>query len=140
MISKFANFFRNFISSRQFWLLPLLYLVFLFVMSSFPADSNDKISGIYLPEYIQNMLHLPLFSILTALWIKAFINRGIKIHKAFVYAIAISLFYALFEELFQHFIPGRFADLQDIILDFLGCFAAVYIYKFFLSRKQAVII
>lgn len=43
--------------------IPIMYMLFIFFLSSIPAD-NNKLGVITLTPSIQNVLHIPLFGIL----------------------------------------------------------------------------
>lgn len=69
---------------------------------------------------LQNLLHIPLFGLLQFLWLKAFAKHGIPGRKIIVTCLAISLSFGCLDELHQMFVPGRYASLMDIFLNFTG--------------------
>jgi len=127
---------KNMISKHNLYLLPLLYMAGLFCVNTLAPDSNERIAGIYLSRYLQDSLHIPIYTGLFMLWVIAFANRGLLSGAAVRLAVAITVGYGIFEEISQVFIPGRFGSVGDVLLDAIGCFLGLIVYKRFKTFKS----
>lgn len=121
-------------------LLPFAYMAGVFFISSIPDRSRIdepavQISWDWLPELLQNALHVPLFGALALLWgwsLSAW-NACARVETALVIAIAGS--YAVLDELHQATVPGRQGTLQDVLLDLVGVITGAWIWRRLLSRR-----
>ena len=107
-------------------LIPALYMMFIFILSSIPGQAFEPI---LISSIITNLLHIPLFGLLAFLWMKAFDNKKVALNKAIIYTVIITIVYAAFDEFHQSFVPGRDASIGDLFLDTLGCIVGIYIYS-----------
>lgn len=57
--------------------------------------------------------------------------------KALLISLALCALYAAFDELHQHFVPGRSGQLDDVLLDACGSFCGILVcaFCFFLCRR-----
>ena len=115
--------------NRKSIILPILYMVFLFSISSIPIKTGDVLEAKNLISHIiQNLLHVPAYGLLAFLWVKAFNKRELSFRKALVFAVAITLFFSAFTELHQQFVPGRYATFGDFLLNAIGCVSGLFVY------------
>lgn len=112
-------------SNRKVVIHSILYMVFIFLLSSIP-DTGEKI---YISATLQNLLHIPLFGILAFLWMRAFYCNKFAIADAIKYTLIITLTYSVFDEFHQYFVPGRDASIIDVGLDMVGCIAGTFVYR-----------
>jgi len=112
-------------SNRKVVIHSILYMGFIFILSSIP-DTDDKI---YISVTLQNLLHTPLFGILAFLWMRAFWYNKFNIRDAIKYTLIITIAYSVFDEFHQYFVPGRQASIIDVGLDLIGCIAGTFIYR-----------
>ena len=112
-------------------LLPIAYMLFIFILSSIPADlGNGENHGIlYLKPEVQNLFHIPLFAPLSFLWLMCYRRRGHSLKRSFLFALSITISYAFFDELHQYYIPGRFTSITDIGFDLIGAAIGVIAYS-----------
>ena len=116
---------------KLFW--PVALMAAIFLLSSFPgvSRSNQPWLVIDLNPTVQNALHIPLFGLLQWLWLRALTRPGRALLVAIVLAALITIGYGCLDEFHQSFVPGRYASLQDILLDTFGvgagtlCFLAM---------------
>lgn len=105
------------------WSLPLFVLVFLVVSIGFLIQSPSSVSAARF-EHADKIAHFVLFFILAATMHLAFAPR--------VWLGLMLLFgYGLVIEWIQYHIPGRGAELMDLIADMLGA-VSFYLLLFFL--------
>ena len=110
--------FSQLIKKKVFyWLLVIVYMSFIFYISSLPGTHLITKISIY-----DKILHVVEFFILAALLYKCFDiadNKALRENRYFL-AITITIIYAISDEFHQSFVPGRVADLNDIIADAFG--------------------
>lgn len=98
-------------------------MMLIFILSSIPVELEnieDKRGILYRNPEIQNMLHLPVFAVLSSLWIVAYRQRESSIKKSVLCALSITIFYGFVDEYHQYYVPGRFMSLTDICFDVVG--------------------
>lgn len=121
-------------------LLVILWMIFIFVMSSFDATSssnqsnfiidiitsiiNIKDTGL-LSLIIRKLAHFTEYFILGIL----VINLITRYDKKIIIAILLCIIYATSDEIHQIFVPGRSCQITDIMIDSLGSIMGIYLYK-----------
>jgi VanZ family protein len=77
------------------------------------------------------MLHFLAYALLGALFLRAFKTSRIKnnIRLMLILSFLLSSLYGISDEIHQHFVPYRSADLMDVLADMLGALMGVYIYR-----------
>jgi len=115
--------------SKNFWIVRITYMLLVFILSSIPMDSGseDNAHKDWLSD-VQNILHVPLFALLSFLWIIAYRGRGHKIKRAVSMGLSITIVYSLLDESHQYYVPGRFMSVADVSLDAIGAFLGGGIY------------
>jgi VanZ family protein len=106
-------------------------MVIIFIFSSIPVDLENieyKQGILYLKPEIQNLLHVPVFALLSLLWIITYRQRGNVTRKSVLRALCITIFYGFVDEYHQYYVPGRFMSVIDICFDIVGSFLGVTIY------------
>ncbi|MHA1942406.1 MAG: VanZ family protein [Candidatus Hodarchaeales archaeon] len=74
---------------------------------------------------ITNILHIPAFTVLFILWFGALKGLQLAKGRCYVYALIISIFYGVFLEVYQGFVPGRYPSLLDVVLNASGIWVGV---------------
>ncbi len=118
--------------------LPLiLFLVFIFVMSSLPGESISDISF----EVSDKILHAGAYFVLYFLFHHSLSNQEkfqfIK-ENAFLFAFLFTVLYAASDEFHQMYNPTRNADVYDLVADAVGgliAYIAAKLLIFFKDRK-----
>ena len=121
-------------------LLVILWMILIFVMSSFDASSssnqsnfiidiitsiiNIKDTGL-LSLIIRKLAHFTEYFILGLL----VINLITRYDKKIIIAILLCIIYATSDEIHQIFVPGRSCQITDIMIDSLGSIMGIYLYK-----------
>ncbi len=96
---------------------PLALMGLIFYLSAQPAVGPD------LPGWTRVIAHFTEFALLAALWVWALAPRIGR--RAFAAAAAISLAYAISDELHQGFVAGRDSDPFDVLVDAAGIAFAI---------------
>jgi len=126
--------YKNFLF---YWFPVLLYCLLIYIQSSYPAPESVP----QLP-YIDKVLHLAAYAVLGALFCRALKTLSIKNHVKLVMILSILLssLYGISDEIHQHFVPSRNADVMDALANTLGSILGVYLYQYFwlerLSKAQ----
>ena len=105
----------------KYWLPVYLYLILIFYFSSQPVipASSFLAERFYVRPYIQHIL--------------IYTGLALTIHRAANYSrnnsnflvIFSTTLYGITDEIHQHFVPGRFFQFSDILMDFSGAVLAL---------------
>ncbi|MBI2136539.1 VanZ family protein [Candidatus Woesearchaeota archaeon] len=105
-----------------YWLPVIIYMYLIFYLSSIPG--TDVTAKIFINDKI---LHGIEFFILAVLLYRCFNNaknRRIKENR-YILAISLAILYAVSDEFHQSFVPGRAADIIDVIADSIGAVSII---------------
>jgi VanZ family protein len=131
MILNKSNELKNFLI---YWLPIILYCLLIFIQSSYPSIERT-------PElpHLDKMLHFVAYALLGALFLRAFKTSRIKNNARFILILSVllSFLYGISDEIHQHFVPYRSADLMDVLADMLGGLMGVYIYHAIAGKTTA---
>lgn len=129
-------------------ILVLIWMIIIFIMSSFNAEDSANqsnfilniISNIFnienvklLSLIIRKLAHFTEYLILGLLTINM-LNKN-DISKKYILSILICIIYATSDEIHQIFVPGRACQLRDILIDSIGSITGIYLYKLLIKRK-----
>lgn len=106
-------------------ILPVLYMVAIFVMSSMPSDAVVE-----LPRWdgiIKESLHLVEFGILYVLLVLAMLTFKGLTGKINLILILIACLYGASDEIHQSFVPYRSATIIDLVKDVIGVLVASWV-------------
>ncbi|KON66904.1 VanZ family protein [Peribacillus butanolivorans] len=107
-------------------LLPFLYMIAIWTMSSLPDDVILDIPSSSTDRFIKEALHLVEFAILYILFVSALAaNQKLKPTLSLLAALVAGL-YGIVDEYHQSFIPYRSATLIDVIKDIIGVLAVYF--------------
>ena len=118
----------------------LIWMIFIFIMSSFNASESSAQSNIIV-NFISNIFNInniELISLIirklahfTEYFILGILTYNLikKYRKKYYIAIIICIIYAISDEIHQIFIPGRSCQITDILIDSIGAITAIYICK-----------
>jgi VanZ family protein len=79
---------------------------------------------------IQNLLHIPVFGLLSYLWLRAFCTAKRPFIFCWTSAFLITIVFGMVDEFHQMYVPGRYAGLLDIILNTLGAGLGITAFTF----------
>jgi VanZ family protein len=85
------------------------------------------------------VLHFVAYALLGTLFLRAFKTSRIKnnIKLMLTLSVLLSFLYGISDEIHQHFVPYRSADLMDVLADMLGGLMGVYIYQAITGKTSA---
>lgn len=119
------------VSFFRYWFPLITYCIFIFIQSSFPSIES-------VPElpYIDKLLHFFAYSVLGALFLRAYKTLQIRDNLKFLIILSVlsSSLYGISDEIHQHFVPYRSFEYVDILADVLGSLFGVFIYQYILAR------
>lgn len=102
----------------------ILKMISLFVSN---LGANDSLVNQF--DYIvRKSAHAFNYLILAMIIVNTFYVIGIKRLHAFGYSIAITVLYAITDEIHQLFVPGRGCMLSDVIIDSIGVSLGLFIF------------
>ena len=106
---------------------PILLMGLIFLASSVPANDNSEKWNLMdlLNPALQNVLHIPLFGVLSIFWLKSLTQQGGATRHKILIAISIVFAYGLIDEFHQYFVPGRFCSSTDMFFNCLGAIAGI---------------
>lgn len=104
----------------------LLYQIISGLLKIFNLENAD-VGGLtqFFSTFIRKAAHFSIYAFLgISLYISLYFNDA---KKVFVNSEAISVFYAITDELHQHFVPGRDGNALDVLLDSFGALSGILI-------------
>ena len=109
-----------------YWLPIFIYCLLIYIQSAHP--SPDKIPPL---PYIDKVLHFAAYAFLGALFLRAMKTLRIKdnLRLVMILSITLSALYGISDEIHQHYVPYRDADIMDALADIIGSIFGVYIYQ-----------
>jgi VanZ family protein len=115
-------------SHTEHWLLPIL-------RGLAPWATPAQLEALH--WLVRKIAHLSEYAILAGLWLRAFVRgRNLKPRTAGLLALAISVAWAILDELHQSFVPSRSASLADVLVDSVGAMIALTVIH--VGWRQAV--
>ncbi len=128
MSSVKANTLHKILS---YWFPVFIYCLMIFMQSSYPSPES-------VPDwpYIDKLLHIAVYALLGALFLRAFktlqIQHNLKL--VMILSILLSSLFGISDEIHQHFVPFRYADFMDALADMIGSVGGVYGYHLLSSK------
>lgn len=140
-----------------FWLPVILWMLLIFYLSHQPgAASSELSSGVtdaiikfassfipsadfnldFLEHFVRKNAHFFAYFILGVFVLNA-LSRGkrMTVFKAGM-ALTICMLYAISDELHQYFIPGRSAEVRDVLIDSSGALTGILIFLLIKRRSK----
>lgn len=126
--------------------LLILWMIFIFVMSSFNANESSNQSGMIV-SFISNLFNISDTKTLSLIIRKGAhfteflilgilsINYIIKFKKNIKYSYLMCIMYAISDEIHQIFVPGRSFQITDIFIDSVGAIIGITLIIKFVKDK-----
>ena len=102
------------------WGPPLLLMAVIFALSAMPSDDVDR--GLFV-VVLRKVAHFTEYALLLLLWWRALRTRLVS-RTALGLALAITIAYAVTDELHQTQVEGRVGTPRDVVLDAAGATVA----------------
>ena len=128
-------------------LLVILWMLFIFKMSSYSSISSNNQSG-FIVNIISNILNFNDLDTLSfiirkiAHFTEYFIlglltyNMAYNYNKKVYLSIIICILYAISDELHQSLVPGRSCQILDILIDSSGSIISIYLLSILFHLKN----
>lgn len=111
-----------------------LYAGFIFYLSSRPWNGLS-----FLPEGFDKVIHLGIYFLLGGLILWALRSTKLKYQSYTLWiSIALGSLYGASDEFHQSFVPGRSADVYDLLMDIIGVSMGVLAAHTYLKRVGRV--
>ena len=108
----------------------VFYMLSILITSIIPMDR--EITGLQpfidLSPSIQNLLHIPMFVILSILFFQILKDSRLEEWKKGTLIFVCCGSFGLLNEIIQIFVPGRYFGIADIVLNFIGTIVGILIY------------
>lgn len=126
--------------------LLIIWMIIIFIMSSFDADASSNQSGLIvnfissifkiknielLSFIVRKLAHFMEYFILGILFVRVIINYNKKIYLAYIFGIM----YACLDEFHQLFVSGRSGQIFDIFVDCTGLILGIIITNIILKNR-----
>lgn len=101
----------------------ILYAGLIIGLSSIPYLKSPSLK-FFTFDKVAHFLEYSIFAFLT---FRSFSNLSVKINvnRAYLLSLLFLSLFALLDEFHQSFVPGRHADVADLLTDFLGAFLVI---------------
>ena len=122
-------------------ILVIIWMIIIFIMSSFNADTSSSQSNIIV-NFISNIFNINNINLLSFIIRKLahfteYFILGILLYNCFIISFRMNLYvpiiicimYAISDEIHQLFVSGRCFQLRDIIIDTCGSITGIYLLK-----------
>lgn len=118
-----------------YWLPVILWATTIFILSSISDFSSVPGQAEGRSDVLSSIAHIVIFAIMCWLLIRALIVSGIKKRKAVAWGFIITIIYGALDEFHQYFVPGREVHLSDWLMDAIGAFFVLRLYKSKIKTK-----
>ncbi len=86
-------------------------------------------------HFIRKNAHFFAYLILGVLVMNALKGSRCGGYKSFMMALGICVLYAVSDEVHQLFVPGRGAQVKDVLLDSTGAAVGIVLYKYYIYKS-----
>lgn len=108
----------------EFWVPVAGWMLTIFILSSIPGEKILRISIFGFDK----VAHILIYIILGFFLIRAFLGAThIGLAKSVLFSIIIGSLFGMSDEWHQSFVPERFTDSLDLLADFIGLTAGVFL-------------
>ena len=136
-----------------FSLLLLIWMIIVFYLSNQDATTSTGTSNIIVLKVaeafnvvepneideisfvVRKLAHFTLYAIGGILSFNLLNTYNTSIKKKFLISEIICMLYAISDEFHQLFVPGRSAEIKDVIIDSLGAFFGMFIIYYILKKS-----
>ena len=122
-------------SKRLPVIVPVLCMVLILLGASIPDDEMafPVFRWLLLSPTLQNFLHIPVYGLLAFFW-RWYLGAYLKANPAKALAFVVTVGFGVFQECYQHLIPGRFASFTDVVFDAVGAGLGLWFFNFMERR------
>lgn len=112
----------------------ILYAFAIIAVSSIPDIRAPRLRFLA----IDKLAHFVEYAVFSYLTFRSLSNLGTKtnVNRCLILSALFLCFFAVFDEYYQHLIPGRFSDIYDFFADLLGAFLVLIFFWVRLRRLK----
>ncbi|KKP97610.1 MAG: VanZ family protein [Parcubacteria group bacterium GW2011_GWD2_38_12] len=116
-------------NSIRYWLPILLWVWFIYYLSDQPSlkSSFDPLWDMLL----RKIFHMIEFGILAFLMSRTLGFYKVNGWKFWFLVLTVSFIYAVYDEVHQSFVQGRYGTIRDMLVDFNGAFLGVVVWHLY---------
>ena len=114
------------------WGAPLAWMGFIFYLSSLP--NIPYLSHGWYSAVRDVAGHFTVYAVLAVLWERALAGAGVS--RPARWALVIAVVYGVSDEFHQSFVPGRNADLLDVVTDTIGAATGLWAARRFRAGRS----
>ncbi|MFL2665545.1 MAG: VanZ family protein [Dehalococcoidia bacterium] len=120
--------------AKYYLFFTIIWMIFIFFLSNQSGEKFEDISHkIEWLKYQNFFAHFILYFILGFFFIN-FLRFYIKNNfMKFIYYFLFILFYSIFDEIHQYYVPGRYFEIMDIFVNIIGALA---LFITFISKSR----
>ena len=102
--------------------------IFLFsVLPGYDTIGDSALLNWGVKGSLANSLHVAVYAGLTWLWCRYLESRSLHIRTAALLAVVVAMTYGTLNEWAQLYVPGRTADVGDVVFNFVGTLGGAWI-------------
>lgn len=118
----------------KYWLPFFLWIGFIYFLSDQPSlkSSFDPLWDMI----FRKIAHLTEFGIFAFLLSRLLGIYDVEGRKFWCIILALSLFYAVYDEVHQSYVQGRYGTVRDMMIDFNGAFLGAILWNFFKLNER----
>lgn len=109
----------------KYWIPVIFWCCVIFSVSSIPNLRIEQLG--YWDFLLRKIAHFTEFGILSILFFRAIIQTTNR--APIFWSNFFSIVYAILDEFHQYFVPGRYTNLIDVIIDSLGAIILLLLYR-----------
>lgn len=145
------------------WTAVLLWLILIFSLSAQPAEQSNKLSKKVTEiiidtidqvatldiekhttmdlikqfnHIVRKYAHGGIYFMLGVLMVNAWRRSGVRNFKALLFSFVLCVIYAISDEVHQLFVPGRGAQVLDVLIDSAGAMVGIGMYKMVVKKDR----
>ena len=104
-------------------------------MESVAPESDLFVENLH--HFVRKNAHFLIYFVLGMLVVRAFRVSEIRNKKSILLALGICILYAISDELHQLFVPGRGAQVKDVLIDSTGAFVGIILYSWLKDLRRS---
>jgi VanZ family protein len=117
------------------WLPPIIIMIVIFVVSSFPT--LPQIGESQFDVVLKKLAHITEYTLLFCAWLRAINWEKKKLSvRTILFSAILTLLYSFTDEYHQSFVPGRHSTVLDVGFDSIGIFLGVIFHIFYQRRDS----
>ena len=123
--TSYKKYMNNYVWFIRYHLPALLYAAMIIIVSSVPNLHSST------PDFpwLDKVAHFTEYALFSILVFRSFANISSKMHINYTFLLSLLFIvcFAILDEFYQRYIPGRSSDVADILFDLLGSALILFI-------------